>query len=219
MTLKVENLFKKFGQKIVFDDLSFDFPDSNTISLIGENGIGKSTFINCLINVEKLDSGSVFWENEKVRLNSLNWKKQIGFISNSVQLIEFYSLLENLKIKKIFYDIDKVNFEERCAYFSQLFFDSAEFIFENRQEISSFSTGMKKKSMIIASLIHNPKLNFWDEPFSGLDEITKDKVVELINHRAFEGGFFLVCDHEKEQLSKISLNKLEMSFSRIKNCA
>lgn len=218
MTLKVEKLFKRFGKNIVFEDLTFEFPDSNIIGLVGENGIGKSTFINCLINVEKLDSGSVYWGNENVNVNSLNWKKQIGFISDSVQLIGFYSLFENLKMKKIFYDIDKVIFAERCRYFSNLFFGSADFVFDNRQNISSFSTGMIKKAMIIASMIHDPKLIFWDEPFSGLDEITKDKVVELIKTRASDGCFFLVCDHENCQLSRISTTNLKMTFSKIINC-
>lgn len=204
MSLVFKLISKSYDKKYVFENISVQLPNESVIGVIGQNGIGKTTLFKCLINLEKFDSGEIFEGENKIVIDSNDWKRQIGFLVEPNPLIDFYTLFENLTLKRIIRNLEKSKFQSNVEYYSYLFFNDSQFIKNCNLPIANFSTGMRKKALIVSSLIHEPTRVFWDEPFSGLDIDTKHKLVDLVINKSTNGTFFLISDHEDEFIKKLT---------------
>lgn len=192
--IKVENLKKEFiiyekepglkgviksfynAKKIVkkaVDDVSFTIQQGEIVGYIGPNGAGKSTTIKMLTGILTPTSGEVRVDGiipyQKRTVNA----KKIGVVfGQRTQLWWDLPLIESFTVLKEIYKISDADFKERLAYFSALF-GLDEFI---KQPVRQLSLGQRMKADIVASLLHNPKLLFLDEPTIGLDVIAKENI-------------------------------------------
>ncbi|WP_373425368.1 ABC transporter ATP-binding protein [Paracholeplasma vituli] len=163
---------KKIIKKAV-DDVSFTINQGEIIGYIGPNGAGKSTTIKMLTGILTPTSGEVKVDSvipyQKRTLNA----KKIGVVfGQRTQLWWDLPLIESFTVLKEIYEISDIDYKERLSYFSNLF-GLDEFI---KQPVRQLSLGQRMKADIVASLLHNPKILFLDEPTIGLDVIAKENI-------------------------------------------
>ena len=163
---------KKIVKKAV-DDVSFTINQGEIVGYIGPNGAGKSTTIKMLTGILTPTSGEVKVDSvipyQKRTLNA----KKIGVVfGQRTQLWWDLPLIESFTVLKEIYEISDIDYKERLSYFSNLF-GLDEFI---KQPVRQLSLGQRMKADIVASLLHNPKILFLDEPTIGLDVIAKENI-------------------------------------------
>ena len=171
-----KSINKKFGKSHALRDISFSIKENQTVGLIGNNGAGKSTLIHLMANLLPLNSGEIFLFNKKLTANYLSYKSKTGFILSKPFYIEDFSAKEYLKFVGKFQNIPSELLNKR----SNDLFEKLNFT-ELEKPISKLSKGNQMKVSIIASLVHNPSLLLYDEPFVNLDIDSQEILKSLLN--------------------------------------
>ena len=181
--LQVENLTKQYTD-FKLDHVSFSVPKGTIMGLIGENGAGKSTTINAILDLVRKDDGTVtFWGQELSSTKQL--KEDIGIVFDG---INFYETLTPAKVGKIAGSAYK-------QWDAHLFQDYLiRFQLPTDKEIKSLSKGMKMKLCIAVALSHRPKLLILDEATSALDSVTEAKIQASFD-RLCEGRTSIIIAH------------------------
>lgn len=160
-------------------DISFDVEQGEIVGYIGANGAGKSTTIKMMCGILTPTEGQILVQgyepyNPKQRKHVLN---QIGVVfGQRTQLWWDLPLIESLVILKQIYDVSEEDYKERFTFLSKVL-DLESFI---SQPVRTLSLGQRMRADLAASLIHNPKILFLDEPTIGLDVLVKDKMIKAI---------------------------------------
>lgn len=192
--LQVENLSKQYtGFKL--DNVSFSIPKGAIVGLIGENGAGKSTTINAILDLIRKDSGTVtFWGKELSSSKQL--KEDIGVVFDG---INFYDTLTPAKVGKI--SAAAYNQWDESLYQDFL----KRFQLPTDKEIKTFSKGMKMKLCIAVALSHKPKLLILDEATSGLDPVMRDDILDVfLEFVQDEDHSILISSHITTDLEKVA---------------
>lgn len=195
MILEIKSLTKSFGNKVVFQNIRFTLNGGSIVGLVGKNGVGKSTFLNCLANILPTNSYEIIYDGSPIALSDVDWKKKLGFVSDIVPAITDFTVLEYLKLIGTIYRIPEQVVLKRANDLCDFFFDDFA-LFENNKPIKSFSTGMLKKIQIIASVLHKPTILLLDEPFSGLDAVAVSKLLSFIKYYSNIDNLIIFTSHE-----------------------
>jgi len=173
-----KSLFKKETKvKKAVDDISFSVEEGETLAFIGPNGAGKSTTIKMLTGILFPTSGEVSVLGYNPSTDRIKLSYEIGSVfGQKEQLWIHLSAYENFKFFGSIYDIKKQELEERIEELATLF-EIKEFM---NQPVKSLSLGQRMKCEMVASLLHKPKMLFFDEPTIGLDPIAKETLRKLI---------------------------------------
>lgn len=192
--LQVENLTKQYAG-FQLDHVSFSVPKGTIMGLIGENGAGKSTIINAILDLIHKDGGTVaFWGQELSSSKQL--KEDIGVVFDD---INFYAALTPAQIGKIsaaaYQQWDEVMYRDFLKRFQ----------LPAGKEIKTFSKGMKMKLCIAAALSHKPKLLILDEATSGLDPVMRDDILDIfLEFVQDENHSILMSSHITTDLEKVA---------------
>lgn len=192
--LQVENLTKHYPD-FTLDHVSFSVPKGTIMGLIGENGAGKSTTINAILDLIHKDDGTVtFWGQELSSAKQL--KEDIGVVFDG---INFYETLTPAKVGKI----------ARAAYSqwdNHLYQDYLKrFQLPLDKEFKQMSKGMKVKLCIAVALSHNPKLLILDEATSGLDPVMRDDILDVfLEFVQDENHSIMMSSHITTDLEKVA---------------
>ena len=192
--LEVRNLTKQYAD-FTLDHVSFSIPKGTIMGLIGENGAGKSTTINAILDLIHKDDGTVtFWGQELSSAKQL--KEDIGVVFDG---INFYETLTAAKVGKIsqtaYKQWDDLLYREYLNRF-QLPTD---------KEIKTFSKGMKMKLCIAVALSHRPKLLILDEATSGLDPVMRDDILDVfLEFVQDEEHSIMISSHITTDLEKVA---------------
>lgn len=170
--------FKKEKQiKNAVDGISFSVEEGEALAFIGPNGAGKSTTIKMLTGILYPTSGDIKVLGFNPSKERVKLSYQIGSVfGQKEQLWVHLSAYENFKFFGSIYDIKKQELEERINELAEIF-DIKEFMY---QPVKSLSLGQRMKCEMVASLLHKPKMLFFDEPTIGLDPIAKETLRKLI---------------------------------------
>lgn len=192
--LQVENLTKQYTD-FKLDHVSFSVPKGTIMGLIGENGAGKSTTINAILDLINKDDGTVtFWGQELSSSKQL--KEDIGIVFDG---INFYETLTPAKVGNISGAAYKQWDSSLYHNYLQRFQLPAD------KEIKNFSKGMKTKLCIAAALSHDPKLLILDEATSGLDPVIRDDILDVfLEFVQDENHSILMSSHISSDLEKIA---------------
>lgn len=192
--LQVKNLTKRYPG-FLLDHVSFSVPKGTIMGLIGENGAGKSTTINAILDLVRKDAGTVtFWGRELSSSKQL--KEDIGVVFDGVN---FYETLTPAKAGKIsgaaYQQWNEALYQDFLKRF-QLPLD---------KEIKTFSKGMKTKLNIAMALSHKPKFLILDEATSGLDPVMRDDILDVfLEFVQNENHSILMSSHISTDLEKIA---------------
>ena len=212
--IEVNNLCKEFtsskritlpnGKKSVFkrekvvkkavDNISFSVEEGEAVAFIGPNGAGKSTTIKMLTGILYTTSGDISVLGYNPSKDRVKLSYSIGSVfGQKEQLWVHLTAMENFKFFGSIYDIDKAELDRRIEELATIF-DIKSFM---HQPVKSMSLGQRMKCEMVASLLHNPKMLFFDEPTIGLDPIAKEtlrKLIKKINRELGTTIFFTSHD-------------------------
>ena len=197
--LRIENLSKKYGDKVAVDNLSLHIKPGEIYGFIGHNGAGKTTTLKSVVGILQFDSGEIYIGNESVKSNPIECKKKIAYIPDNPDLYEF---MTGIKYLNFIADIFGVEVDERQSRIRK-YADMFEITKDLAQPIAAYSHGMKQKLAIISAWIHNPQLIIMDEPFVGLDPKASHLLKEMMREACENGGAIFFSTHVLEVAEKL----------------
>lgn len=199
MTLKLENVTKKFGDFTAVDHLSIEIPEKEMFGFLGANGAGKTTTFRMILGLLQETEGKISWDGKKVDYNNSHL---VGYLPEERGLYPKLKVSEQLTYLGRLRGMDKATIRSQLDYWLNRF-RIPEYA---QKKVEELSKGNQQKIQFIASVIHRPKLLILDEPFSGLDpvnvELLKEAVIELKN----EGTSIVFSSHRMEHVEELCDN-------------
>ncbi|MCK1234506.1 ABC transporter ATP-binding protein [Streptococcus uberis] len=191
-------------EKQIFEavkDLSFEVPKGQILGFIGANGAGKSTTIKMLTGILKPTSGFCRINGKIPQENRLDYVKDIGVVfGQRTQLWWDLALQETYSVLKEIYDVPDAVFQKRMDFLNDVL-DLKEFI---KDPVRTLSLGQRMRADIAASLLHNPKVLFLDEPTIGLDVSVKDNIRRAITQiNQEEETTILLTTHDLSDIEQL----------------
>lgn len=194
MFLQVNNLSKKYDEKLVLENITFQQKEGEIISLIGTSGIGKSTLLKCLSGLTNINSGSVVLNGDKIHKQEASFRK-IAYVFQESPLFPHINVIDNILFNLSEYDQEKLNNLLEKTEVKALV---KRFPYE-------LSGGENQRVAIVRSLIRNPDLLLLDEPFSNLDTVNKRYVKEIVFEIIKESNLTtIIVNHDIEESLEIS---------------
>ncbi|WP_299239508.1 ABC transporter ATP-binding protein [Sulfurihydrogenibium sp.] len=204
--IKVENLTKKFGNREVLKNISFDVKKSEVFVIMGGSGSGKSTVIKHIIGLLKPTSGKIYIDNVDITslkdTELIEFRKKIGYLFQEGALFDSLKVWENVG----FYYLENTKMPEKDIY--NLAKEKLALVglkdIENLYP-SQLSGGMRKRVSIARAISYNPEIILYDEPSSGLDPVTAAMIDKLILKLRDELGVTsIVVTHDLESAFSIA---------------
>lgn len=160
--LEVKNLTKKFGKRVILDQVSVALEEGEVVGLVGPNGAGKSTFIKSILGLYNIDEGDVKICGFDVYKQHRDALSKVGCIVENPDMYQNISGRKNLKICALMNDLPKNTDIDSVVHLVRM---------ESRidDKVKTYSLGMKQRLGLASALLNHPKLLILDEPINGLD--------------------------------------------------
>ncbi|MDE5601121.1 MAG: ABC transporter ATP-binding protein [Clostridia bacterium] len=199
--IQISNLTKTYAgsSKPSVDNLSLEVYDGEIFGFIGPNGAGKSTTIKCMTSIISFNEGSIVIDGISLKESPNEVKKLIGYVSDDHVLYEGLTGIEYINFICDVFNVPSAEREQRLHRLLEMF--SLEEAVKN--QISSYSHGMKQKLNIIGALIHEPKVWILDEPMTGLDPKSAYNLKLLMREHADKGNCVFFSSHVLEVVEKL----------------
>lgn len=199
--LILKNLTKRYGKSDVYavKDANLEVVGGEIYGFLGPNGAGKSTIIKSIVGIQTITDGAIEVCGYDVTTQSVQAKRQIGFVPDHYALYERLTAREYINYIADLYDVSQADRDERLERFIELF----EFRSAIDLPIKTYSHGMKQKVTIMSALIHNPKVWILDEPLTGLDPNSIYQVKECMKQHAAEGNIVFFSSHIIDVVERI----------------
>ena len=195
MDIVIKNLYKSFGDNKVLNSLNLVIKENHTTCLMGQSGAGKTTLLNILMGFEKADSGEVLNVPEK---------KSVVFQEN--RLCEDFSALTNIKIVN-----DTLTEDIILKHL-----ESVGLVESATQKVNTLSGGMKRRVALVRAVLAEKDILFLDEPFKGLDEETKDKVIEYLKQNT-QNRTVIMVTHDIEETVALGAEVINLKNGKVEN--
>jgi heme exporter protein A len=192
--IKAEGIYKKFGNKEILRGIDLHMQEGEFVTVLGPNGAGKTTLLKVLAVLTKASAGKLSIGGVPVEDNMLQMRGQIGVISHHSFLYDKLTAFENLKFYGEMYRVK--NLKERIYQV----IDEVGLQYSLVDPVRTFSRGMLQRLSIARAILHDPKVLFLDEPYTGLDQhaigilnkvlfqLNKDKrTIFMITHNYEQG--------------------------------
>ena len=194
--IKIERLYKSFGDVTAVNDLSFKVKRGELFAFLGVNGAGKSTTINVICGQLKKDGGSVEICGTSLDENADEIKRKIGVVFQFSALDKDLSVKENLESRAALYGIYGEEFKKRLAVLA----DNLAFKDFLNRPIGKLSGGQRRRVDVARALIHDPEILILDEPTTGLDPQTRNALWNFISDlRTKNGTTVFLTTHYMEE--------------------
>lgn len=194
--LSVREVTKRYHDHLAVDSVSFDMPKGIMLGLLGPNGAGKTSLIRIITTIIKADSGSVYFDGEK--LNGYH-PAMIGYLPEERGLYKRMKVGDQLLYLAQLKGLARTEAEELIREWMDRF---GMVDWWNKQ-IDELSKGMQQKVQFVSTVVHKPKLIILDEPFSGLDPINTNLLKDEIRRLNKAGTSVIFSTHRMEQVEEI----------------
>lgn len=197
--VKISNLVKRYGDLIALDHLDLDIKEGEIFGLLGPNGSGKTTTINCLLSLLSFDKGSIEIFGEEMTPVSYDIKKQIGVIMQNVAVFDQLTVYENIDYFCGLYVSDK---QKRKALVDEAveFAKLGDFLKFYPKKLSG---GLLRRLNIACGIAHKPKLIILDEPTVAVDPQSRNKILEGIKQLNSSGATVIYTSHYMEEVEQL----------------
>lgn len=213
MILRAEHLVKKYKQRKVVDDVSFQVEQGEIVGLLGPNGAGKTTSFYMIVGLVKPTLGRVFLGDEDITSDAMYRRAQkgIGYLAQEASVFRKLSVEDNiLAVLEIHYN-DK---EERMAKLEELIGEfSLNKVRKNRGDL--LSGGERRRTEIARALAANPNFILLDEPFAGVDPIAVDEIQTIVYKLKHRNIGILITDHNVQETLSITDRAYLLTEGRI----
>ena len=209
--LEVRNLHKRFGENYVLRDISFSAQAGELIGYIGPNGAGKSTTVKIILGLLEADIGEVLIHGAPIDPSDSAYKRSIGYVPETSTLYDTLTLREYVHFTGKLYSLSN----ELIRLRSEPMIEILDLADSMDKRLGAFSKGMRQKTLIITSLLHNPEILFWDEPLTGLDANSVLVIKGIMSRLAEQGKVIFYSSHVMETVERLSQRILLLNEGKI----
>ncbi len=197
--ISVSNLSKKYGQFQALNGISFNIKQGECYGLLGPNGAGKTTIVSILSTILHPDEGTVTIGEFDLKKQPIECKKIIGVVPQEIALYDEMSAFDNLIFWGKLYNVPIKELKDNVDKILNLFglYD------RQNDKIKTYSGGMKRRINIAASLLHNPKVLFMDEPTVGIDPQSRNLIFEVVEKLHKDGLTIIYTTHYMEEAERL----------------
>ncbi len=199
MIVGVKNLVKRYDKLVALDHLNLAVEEGEIFGLLGPNGSGKTTAINCILSLLKYDKGSIEIFGKPMRPDAYDIKRNIGIIMQNVAVFEELTVYENISYFCSLYVKDKKEVRSLTE-------EALEFV--SLQDFTKFmpkklSGGLLRRLNIACGIAHKPKLIILDEPTVAVDPQSRNKILEGIKNLNRAGATIIYTSHYMEEVEEL----------------
>lgn len=207
VTLSVGKVTKRFGEFAAVDDLSFEVKAGRVFGFLGPNGAGKTTTIRMIVGITAPDEGRItlFGENFSGDLQN-----RIGYLPEERGLYKKLKIVDQLRFFAALKNVSRAEADRRIDFWLERM-NLAEW---KKKKTTDLSKGMQQKIQFIATVLHDPDLLILDEPFSGLDPVNVEFLVEVISELKTQNKTIIFSTHLMETAERLCSDILLINRSK-----
>lgn len=198
--IKIKNLYKQYKEVLAVNNLNLTIDDGDIYGLVGPNGSGKTTTINCMLSIINYEKGDIYLFGEKMSDSRNDLKAKIGYIPQDISVIYDLNVYDNIDFFCGLYISDK---NKRKKYVEEAidFVDLNNF---RKFLPSKLSGGLKRRLNIACGIAHKPELIIFDEPTVAVDPQSRNKILEGIKDLNRNGATIIYTSHYMEEVEFLS---------------
>ncbi len=209
--VKIDKLVKRYKELVAVDHLSFEIYEGEVFGLLGPNGSGKTTTINCLLSLLSYDKGEIQIFGKDMSPTAYDIKQEIGVVMQNVAVFDELTVYENIDYFCGLYVKDK-------AKRKQLVEEAIAFV--GLEDFKKFrpkklSGGLLRRLNIACGIAHKPKLIIFDEPTVAVDPQSRNKILEGITQLNREGATIIYTSHYMEEVEQICSRLVIMDKGKV----
>lgn len=216
--VKISHLQKKYGKRVILEDINFQAECGECIAIVGKNGCGKSTLMRILAGIMKPDDGEVLYFGQEALRKRKIFQQYCGYVPQENPLMEELSVKDNLKL----WGGKKGKIREEVTELFQL---------QDMMNVpvEKLSGGMKRRVSIACALINMPPIILMDEPTTALDLYYKEGIHQWMKKYQKGNGIIIMTTHDEQEIMEcdrclvmkegkiIELSKEEKTIDRVKS--
>ncbi len=207
VTLRVGNVTKRFGDFTAVDDLSFDVRAGRVFGFLGPNGAGKTTTIRMIVGITAPDEGEIELFGEQM---SPKMQDRIGYLPEERGLYKKMKVVDQLRYFAALKNVDSTDADKRIDRWLERM-NLAEW---KNKKTTDLSKGMQQKIQFISTVLHDPDLLILDEPFSGLDPINVEFMIDVLSEFKRQDKTVIFSTHLMETAERLCNDILLINKSR-----
>ncbi len=207
--IRCEHIEKRFGHKRVLRDVSFSVAAGEALSLLGANGSGKTTLLRIIASLDRPDKGEVWLGPVPLSTAANEIRRYIGVVAHAPLLYDRLTGAENLQFFARLYDL-----EEPQRRIEQLL-RTLELWRWRDSSVRTYSRGMSQRLAIARALLHDPPVVILDEPDTGLDRESLQRMAELIGQLRKRNRAVLITTHSMERAVTWADRVVELRAGRL----
>lgn len=206
-TLRVEGVTKRFGDFIAVDDLSFEVLPGRIFGFLGPNGAGKTTTIRMIVGITVPDEGSITLFGERI---SPRLQNRIGYLPEERGLYKKMKVIDQLRYFAALKGIGSTEADKRIDRWLERM-NLSEW---KKKKTTDLSKGMQQKIQFISTVLHEPDLLILDEPFSGLDPVNVEFMIEVMSEFKSDSKTIIFSTHLMETAERLCNDILLINKSK-----
>lgn len=211
MLLEIKNLVKRYSDFLALDNVNLTIKEKEIFGLLGPNGAGKTTIINCIIGLNKIDSGSIKIFDMDLEKNKMEIKRQIGIVTQGISVYDDLKVYDNVMYFGGIYGL-KGKYLKECTEEALNFTG----LWDERKKFpKELSGGMLRRLNIACGIVHRPKLIIMDEPTAGIDPKSRSNLMDSIEKLNEDGAAIIYTSHYMEEIERLCSDVAIMDKGRI----
>ena len=209
MYIKITDVNKTIKKAPILRDINLEFTGGKVYRLRGKNGSGKTMLMRAICGLITPDSGIIDIDG-KILGKDISFPESIGVLIENPAFIGNYTGFKNLKVLASIQN--RIGDEQIRKALEDIGLDP-----DDKRTYRKYSLGMKQKLGIAAAVMENPDIIILDEPINALDEVSVEKVHDILEEQKKRGAVIIIACHDKEELDQLSDEIIEISDGRIIN--
>lgn len=198
--IEVNNVTKRFKDKLVLDNVSFKVEEGEIFGLLGPNGAGKSTLINIISTLLNSDSGNITICGHDIKKEPIEAKKYLGVVPQDLALMENLSAYDNLEFFGALYGLKGKELKQGILGALEV----TGLGDKKKEKVKKLSGGMKRRLNIAAAIMHNPKVLIMDEPTVGVDPQSRNHIFTFVKNICEERKTTIIyTSHYMEEIEEL----------------
>lgn len=194
--LKVENLYKEFGNIKAVNSISFEVKKGQVFGLLGPNGAGKSTIISMISTLIEPTKGDILFEGKSILKDSKSIRQKLGVVPQDIALYPTLTGYDNLSFWGSVYGLKGSDLKKRILDVSDIIGLNGRL----KDRVDKYSGGMKRRLNIGAALLHKPELLIMDEPTVGIDPQSRNHILDTVLELNKQGMTIIYTSHYMEEV-------------------
>ena len=195
--IELKNLTKEFGDKIAVDNMNMQLEAGHVVGLIGQNGAGKTTTFRMMLDFIKPTHGTITWDNHAITNRD---RQNIGFLPEERGLYQKLSIEQQVVYFAALHGMSKSDAKQKLKHWMT----RLDVVGKVTDKVQSLSKGNAQKVQLIATVITEPSLLILDEPFTGLDPVNAQLMMNEILRLKHNGTMIIFSSHNMSGVEKLS---------------